>query len=179
MKAKPIILVVLTLVIGFVLGMLTSAQLRLNRLQPVRFYFSDERFREGFYKIIQPDEKEKTELDKVLDKYNKKNRELQEYFWKETDSNLRAFRKEIDSKLTKEQISRLKEMDEKREKIIRDARRKYRHDSVRYQDTGRGDRRGRQFDDAGMTLPGNRLPFPERKPLAPSSADPVPSFKNK
>jgi hypothetical protein len=134
MKAKPIILVVLTLVIGFVLGMLTSAQLRLNRLQPVRFYFSDERFREGFYKIVQPDEKQKTELDKVLDKYNKINRELQEYFWKEAESNMRAFRKEIDSKLTREQISRLREMDEKREKMIRDAGRRHRHDSVRYQD---------------------------------------------
>ena len=30
MKAKPIILVVVTLIIGFVLGMLTSAQIRLS-----------------------------------------------------------------------------------------------------------------------------------------------------
>ncbi len=168
MKAKPIILVVLTLVIGFVLGMLTSAQLRLNRLQPVRFYFSDEKFREGFYKIVQPDEKQKTELDKVLDKYNKINRELQEYFWKEADSNMRAFRKEIDSKLTKEQISRLREMDERREKMIRDARRKHRHDSVRYQDSGAGERRGRQFDDSGRILPGNRQFSQEGKAVAPS-----------
>ncbi|HOF19881.1 MAG TPA: Spy/CpxP family protein refolding chaperone [Bacteroidales bacterium] len=178
MKTKPIILVVLTLIIGFVLGMLTSAQLRLNRLKPVRFYFSDERFREGFYKIIQPDEKQKAEIDKILDKYNKKNRELQEYFWKESESNMRAFRKEIDSKLTREQISRLREMDERREKMIRDARRRHRHDSLGHQDSGAGDRRFRQFDDAGRIPEGNRPPPRERGPAAPSE-DPRPSFQNK
>ena len=178
MKAKPIILVILTLVIGFALGMLTSAQLRLNRLKPVRFYFFDERFREGFYKVIQPDDKQKTEIDKVLDKYNKKNRELQEYFWKEADSNMRAFRKEIDSKLTKEQISNLREMDKRREKMIRDARKRHRRDSVRYRDAGPGDRRGRQFIDSGRLPPVDRQQLPEgRSPGPPSGPEAL--FKNK
>ena len=51
--------------IGFVLGMLTSAQIRFNRLKPVRVFFSEERFREGFYKIIQPDEKQKAEINQL------------------------------------------------------------------------------------------------------------------
>ena len=49
MKAKPILLVIVTLIIGFVLGMLTSAQIRYHKLKPVRVFFSEERFREGFY----------------------------------------------------------------------------------------------------------------------------------
>ena len=61
MKARPILLVVITLVIGLILGMLISAQIRFNKLKPVRLYFSEERFREGFYKTIQPDEKQKAE----------------------------------------------------------------------------------------------------------------------
>ena len=39
MKARPIIIVVITLIIGFVLGMLTSAQIRYHRLKPVRVFF--------------------------------------------------------------------------------------------------------------------------------------------
>ena len=59
MKTRTILLAVVILIIGFILGMLTSAQLRLHKLKPVRLYFSEERFREGFYKTIQPDEAQK------------------------------------------------------------------------------------------------------------------------
>ena len=63
MKTRPILLGIITLIIGFILGMLTSAQLRLHKLKPVRVYFSEERFREGFYKTIQPDEEQKAKID--------------------------------------------------------------------------------------------------------------------
>lgn len=129
MKTKPICIVILTLVIGFVIGILTSAQLRLNRLKPVRLFFSEERFREGFYKIIEPDEKQKAEIDRILEKYAKKNSEMHDNFRKEADANMKEFRKEIDSKLTKEQLARLREMDERREKMIREIR-KHRNDST-------------------------------------------------
>ena len=78
MKAKPIIVVFVTLIIGFVLGMLTSAQIRYHKLKPVRVYFSEERFREGFYGAIQPDEQQKAKIDLVLDKYAKINSQLQD-----------------------------------------------------------------------------------------------------
>ncbi len=82
MKAKPIILVVITLIIGFVLGMLTSAQIRYQKLKPVRVYFSEDRFRDGIYKTIQPDEQQKAKIDLVLNKYAKINSELQTTFRK-------------------------------------------------------------------------------------------------
>ena len=59
MKTKSIIIIVLTLVIGFILGMLTSAEMRYHKLKPVKVYFSEERFREGFYQAIQPDDQQK------------------------------------------------------------------------------------------------------------------------
>ena len=59
MKIKPVFLILATLIIGFVLGMLTSAQIRYHKLNPVRVFFSEERFREGFYRTIQPDEQQK------------------------------------------------------------------------------------------------------------------------
>jgi hypothetical protein len=58
MRVKSILVVVGTLIIGFILGMLTSAQIRYHRLKPVRVFFSEERFRDGFYKTIQPDDQQ-------------------------------------------------------------------------------------------------------------------------
>jgi len=148
MKTRTILLGIITLIIGFVLGMLTSAQLRLNRLKPVRVYFSEERFREGFYKTIQPDEAQKVKIEQILNKYAKINSETQSDFRKELDANLKAMRKELDSQLTKEQLTRLKEMDERRQEMMRQEREKHKNDTTdfrnfrrrspdRYPDPGR------------------------------------------
>jgi len=130
MKAKSIIVILVTLIIGFILGMLTSAQIRYNKLKPVRVFFSEERFREGFYRAIEPNEQQKAKIDLVLDKYAKINSELQSNFMKELDSNMKEFRKELDLNLTKEQLARLKEMDERRQEMIRHNRNNFQNDSV-------------------------------------------------
>ena len=152
MKAKPIILVIITLIIGFVIGMLTSAQIRLHKMQPVRVYFSEGRFRDGFYKTIQPDEQQKAEIEKILDKYAKLNGDLQGGFRKSYDSTMKEFRKELDAKLTKDQLARLKEMDERRMEMIKQSFR----DRNNQDSTRRPDPRWRERE-------GGR-PFPDRPP---------------
>jgi hypothetical protein len=137
MKAKPVIVVIVTLIIGFVLGMLTSAQIRYHRLKPVRVYFSEERFRDGFYGTIQPDEQQKAKIELVLDKYAKINSDLQNNFRKELDASMKEFRKELDSNLTKEQLARLKEMDERRQVMIRQNRKNRESDTLRYRNERR------------------------------------------
>ncbi len=124
MKLKSILLFAAVLIIGFVLGMLTSAQIRYNRLKPIKVFYSEERFREGFYEAIQPDEAQKIKIDRILDKYAKINSGFQSSFRKSMDSTMKEFRKEIDSNITKEQIARLRELDEKRQKMIRESRRR-------------------------------------------------------
>ncbi len=136
MKAKPIILVVVTLIIGFILGMLTSAQVRYHRLKPVRLYFSEERFMEGFYKVIQPDDQQKAKIDLVLKKYAETNSDLQNNFRKEMETSMKEFRKELDSNLTREQLARLKEIDERRQEMIKQGRKNRNDDSTNF-----GDRR--------------------------------------
>jgi len=136
MKAKPIILVIVTLIIGFVLGMLTSAQIRYQKLKPVRLYFSEERFREGFYRTIQPDDQQKVKIDLVLDKYAKINSDLQGNFRKELDASMKDLRKELDANLTKDQIARLKEMDDKRQEMSKQNWMK-RGDTTRFRDERR------------------------------------------
>ncbi|MDQ1296153.1 MAG: hypothetical protein QG611_131 [Bacteroidota bacterium] len=147
MKAKPVLLVVLTLLIGFILGMLTSAQIRFNRLKPVRLYFSEERFREEFYKTILPDEKQKAEIQKILDKYAKLNTNLQGNFRKELDLNMKEFRKELDTKLSDEQLARLKEMDQKRQEMIRRSGKNRSDDSLHYREFRRRGSDGRHRND--------------------------------
>jgi hypothetical protein len=159
MKAKSIIVILVTLIIGFILGMLTSAQIRYNKLKPVRVFFSEERFREGFYRTIGPNEQQKTKIDLVLNKYAKINSELQSNFMKELDSNMKEFRKELDMNLTKEQLARLKEMDERRQEMIRHNRNNFQNDSLNM----RPDRRH---------FPGGR-PGPDfRPPFRPDSGGP-------
>lgn len=142
MKTRPILLGIITLIIGFVLGMLTSAQLRLHKLKPVRMYFSEERFREGFYKTIQPDEEQKAKIDLIIDKYAKLNHELQGSFRKELDANIKAMQKELDSNLTKEQLARIKEMDERRQEMMKQERERRYNDTTRFNDDRRRYQRG-------------------------------------
>ena len=137
MKARPIILIVVTLIIGFVLGMLTSAQIRFHRLKPVRVFFSEGRFREGFYQVIQPDEKQKATIDVLLSKYAKLNSTTQNDFRKKLDSLMKEFWKELEPSLTREQLSRLNEMERRRNEMIRSDWRNI-PDSLRFRD---GDRR--------------------------------------
>ena len=142
MKSRSVILIVVTLLIGFVIGVLTSAQLRYQKLKPVRVFFSADRFREGLYNTIQPDEAQKADIEKVLDKYAREMSDLQGEFRKDFDAKMKAFRKEIDSKLTKEQIARLREMEEKREEMFRQNRRERSNDTLNRRFDGRyGDRR--------------------------------------
>jgi hypothetical protein len=157
MKAKPIIMVIVTLIIGFFLGMLTSAKIRYHKLQPVRVYFSEEKFRDGFYRTIQPNEQQKEKIDLVLDKYARINSDLQSNFRKELDASMKDFRKELDSNLTKEQASRLKVMDERRQEMIRQHRKNFKSDSSGF----RYDRRHNQ--DGGPSLDGRPAhKFPDR-----------------
>lgn len=130
MKVKSILFLIATLIIGFVLGMLVSAQIRFHRLNPVRLFFSEERFREGFYRALQPDEKQKEKIDVVLDKYARINSELQSNFRKEFEANMKNFRKEIDTYLTSDQIERLKEIDKRRQEMIHRNRMIHERDST-------------------------------------------------
>jgi hypothetical protein len=145
MKTRSIIVILATLIIGFIIGMLTSAQIRYHRLSPVRLYFSEERFREGFYKAIQPDDQQKAKIDLVLDKYARINSELQNNFRRDLDATMKEFRKELDQNLTKDQIARMKDLDERRQKMVRQFRGSHEGDSLSYRS------QRHRFQDGGMS----------------------------
>jgi DNA repair exonuclease SbcCD ATPase subunit len=127
--------------------MLTSAQIRMHKLKPVRVFFSEERFRDGFYKTIQPDEKQKAKIDLILDKYAKMNSDLQNKFRNDLDASMKDFRKEIDSNLSKEQQARLKEMDDRRQEMIRQNRMNHENDTLGNRNERRHNPNGRPSPD--------------------------------
>lgn len=158
MKTKPILIIIATILIGFILGMLTSAQLRFHRLKPVRVFFSEGRFREGFYQVIQPDEKQKTTIDALLSKYARLNSSTQNDFRKKLDSLMKEFWSELEPSLTKEQLARLKEMEQRRNEMIRTDRRNS-PDSSRFRGRG-GDIDGKRPGDGGPSRFDRRPPGP-------------------
>jgi|WetSurMetagenome_2_1015567.scaffolds.fasta_scaffold597066_2 hypothetical protein len=163
MKTRPVIVIVITLILGFVLGMLTSAQIRNHKLKTVRVFFSEEKFREGLYHTIEPTEEQKVKIQKILDKYSALNIEQLTNLRKNFETNMDNMRKELDSILTKEQLTSLKEMDERRMEMIRKARNSrpdsdnFRNDRMRFPD-GRPD--SSDFRNGEMHFPDGRPPMP-------------------
>ena len=152
MKTRPVILVVVTLVIGFFLGMLTSAQLRNHRLKPVKVFYSEGKFREGMYQAIQPTDEQKVIIDQILDKYSKLNSDATAAFRRDFETRMEKFRTEIDSNLTPEQIGRLKELDAQRMEMIKSRRKNHGRE---YQEHG-----NRRHDSTGWSSEENPPPPP-------------------
>src|SRR6056297_1253551 len=106
MKLRITILIILTLLLGFVIGMLTSAQLRHKRMRPVRTFASEQYFREHFYKIVEPSEEQKEELNGIIESYANDFNKLSEQFWDDFESLMDEQWGEIKPVLNKKQIEK-------------------------------------------------------------------------
>jgi len=138
MKAKPVLIIVGSLLIGIVIGFLVSAQLRHRRMKPVRVLTSERYFREVLYNVIEPDDELKDRLEPIIEKYGKKGREMQIEYRRSFDTNAENYWKDIRKVLSAEQIQKLEEFREKME----EERKRFRPDSNRTRDGSWDRRRG-------------------------------------
>lgn len=122
MKTRAILVIIFTLVIGFVLGMLSSSLIREARLKEMRSHIIGREFNDMMMEIIQPDEKQKDELEKIMKKFDKSTHEMQSRFRDDFDSVSKEYRKEIDTLLTAEQRERLRKMDEHNREMMESMR---------------------------------------------------------
>lgn len=122
MKTKAIIVLVLTLIIGFILGMLTSAQIRHSRMKEMRTYVSGKDYAEVMMNVIQPDEAQKAKLEEVMGRLYKTTRNMSSDFRTEFDSVTASFKKEIDTLLTPEQLERVREHELRNKKMMQEMR---------------------------------------------------------
>ncbi|TFH35765.1 MAG: hypothetical protein E4G95_06510 [Bacteroidia bacterium] len=126
MKLRPIIFIVLTLFIGIFLGMLLSAQLRHKRMNPVRIYSSEQRFREDAIHFLQPDEVQLVLLEPIIKKYAKENNDMQKEYRRNFEQLMQNYSAEIKPLLTAEQLDRISSMQNRR----RVATKRFRPDSL-------------------------------------------------
>ncbi len=123
MKIKAILIIVVTLVIGFILGMLTSAQLRHSKMKEVRRFVSGKDYAEMMIEVIQPDEAQKARLDEVMSRFYKTTRGMQSGFRNDFDSVTTQFKREIDTLLTKEQLEKVRELEARNKEMMQRMRR--------------------------------------------------------
>ncbi|MEE4213592.1 MAG: hypothetical protein V2I34_00905 [Bacteroidales bacterium] len=143
MKLRITLLIIGTLLLGFAIGMLTSAQLRHKRMRPVRTFASEHYFREHLYRVIEPDSVQKAELDSIIDRYGDEFNEMNAEFWNGFESLMDRQWDEIKEILSREQLNKLEEFDRNRREMMKKFRsRSGSDDSTRF-DRRRGPDRDR------------------------------------
>ena len=147
-KIKSGIILLTTLLIGFVIGYLTSTQVKENRIRELRTFGSAEGFKFMMEHMLELDDEQKDAIRPVVNEYAKKNFELMKNFRGEFSVLMKEFHKELTPHLNPEQIERLNEFG----KRGREMRRK--EESPRY-----GRRRyGRGHGDDPRSRPGRGRP---------------------
>ena len=107
MKFKPVIIVLVTLVIGFAIGFLTSSIITNQKMKRFRSFNSVETFKRITLGFIEPTEEQRKEILPLIDEYGKKMNEVREEFGKEFFNLMNEFHTSLKPHLTPEQIERL------------------------------------------------------------------------
>ncbi|NCC72164.1 MAG: hypothetical protein EOM06_02105 [Sphingobacteriia bacterium] len=69
MKTKSVLLIIATLVIGFIIGFLTNGQITRNRIDKFVKTGTHEGFKGMYFRILQPDPEQIDQIEPILDKY--------------------------------------------------------------------------------------------------------------
>jgi len=107
MKTRSLLLLVLILIIGFILGWLSSTCLNNRRLKEFRSYASYEGFRYHALEMLNPTEEQKEKILPVIEAFSKTNQELKIRYRKEFGQMMRKYKEELTPLLTDEQLNRI------------------------------------------------------------------------
>ena len=106
-KLKITLVLTATLLIGFALGMLTSAQIRNAHIKKYQSFSSTDRFVYWTIHLIDPTPAQKEKILPVIRKFASENNELRQRYRDDFFSLMKDFKKELYPFLTPEQIRRL------------------------------------------------------------------------
>lgn len=104
MKTKSLLLLILILIIGFIMGFLSSSVIRENKAREYRSYSSYESFRNHSLEKLQPSEEQKLKILPIIEEYSNKNQELKVNYRRDFRSLMKEFREELKPFLTEEQL---------------------------------------------------------------------------
>jgi hypothetical protein len=126
MKTHPLLFIIITLIIGFILGFLTSSQLRHQRMKPVRIYSSEKRFIHDAYRFLQPDSLQAEKLEPVIKKYAKSSSDLHKEYRRDFEKIMNDYFSAVKPYLTEQQLEGIRQT----ERMRNDAIRRFRNDST-------------------------------------------------
>lgn len=109
MKLKVTFIIIITLVLGIVVGALANRTFSQRRIRSILSSRSPEFFVAFYERILEPDTEQSKMIREILDKYAKSISESRENFTSEMQSTFESMKAEIDPILTPEQKERLKE----------------------------------------------------------------------
>lgn len=106
-KLKITFIIIITLVIGIVIGAMLNRTLTQNRVKRILSRRNPPVFISFYERIIEPDTNQREEIRKILDKHAKHLSEIRANFSEELQSSMESLRAELDPILTPEQKKRL------------------------------------------------------------------------
>lgn len=118
-RIKSGILLLTTLMIGFVIGYLTSTQIKGSRIRELRTFGSAEGFKFMMEHMLELDDEQKEVIEPIVNQYAKENFELMKNFRGEFILLMKDFRSELKPHLTNVQIRRLEEFGERGRELRR------------------------------------------------------------
>jgi Spy/CpxP family protein refolding chaperone len=119
-KGKSIVVVFIVLIIGFIMGALTSGALRNRRIDRIRHMGPQEKFERVLYDIVKPNEEQRNKLERVFEKYAGKMASIHDEQTISIMNVMDSLRTEVNSILTGEQKERFQQhMSQFHERFVR------------------------------------------------------------
>lgn len=109
MKVKTTFIIIITLILGVVIGAMLNRALLQNRIRRTFSQQNPNRLALFYERIIQPDPAQSEVLREILNKHSKRMSEIRTNFFEEMQSAVKALQADIDPILTLEQKKRLRE----------------------------------------------------------------------
>ncbi|PID89810.1 MAG: hypothetical protein CSB01_00085 [Bacteroidia bacterium] len=106
-RIKPVLIILVTLAIGFALGVLTTGQFIGRQMKKFKERNTEKGFVNYFNQILNTDEEQKKVLNPILKKYGAIYKEATKTYLFTIDSGLNAFEAEVTPHLKQKQIEKL------------------------------------------------------------------------
>ena len=113
MKTKSILIIIATLIIGFIIGFLTNGQITKSRIQSFVKMGTSDGFKARLYRVIQPDELQRAEIEPILEEYAEKIHESVINSREDMNNIGDEMMKELEPFLNDDQIFRMKKAHER------------------------------------------------------------------
>ena len=110
MKFKSTLIILVTLIVGIVIGFLINGQITHRKFKRVVEMGMEEGFKNRLYNFIQPTADQKELIDPIIEDYARKNSAIFKNVRSEHDSLMDVFHEELKPLLNEDQLSKLEDM---------------------------------------------------------------------